>query len=171
MWILRQALRLSFFQNSLLTNSYSFYFVTMQQNFVTCDDFKNNMLYVSSMAAGGRPTKKERPELGERIAEARELAGLSQHEVARQLGVAQQSVVSWERRVQAIRSDTLKKLALLYRVSTDELLGIKPLKRKTPKGRVGQIVEGVSKLPRRQQSKAIEAIENMLSGYKSRQDS
>ena len=143
----------------------------MQQKFVTVRNFSKRMPYLCPMAAGGRPTNKERTDLGKRIAEAREQAGLSQNQVARELGVAQQSVVSWERRVRAIRSDTLVKLASLYKVSTDELLGIKPSKPRTPKGRAGHVLESISRLPRRQQGKALEAIENMLSGYESRHDS
>jgi len=81
--------------------------------------------YNGGMASKGRPTTKLRTALGERIMQAREQAGISQTELAQMLGVTQQTVLTWERKVSSIRTDTLIKLANIFKVSADELLGLK----------------------------------------------
>ncbi len=93
------------------------------------------------------------------MAQARERTGLSQKDLAAKMGVTQQAIASWERRTAAVRSDTLIRLVSILGVSSDELLGIKPVKRGTPSGRLHQVFNSVSKLPRRQQEKVIEFVE------------
>ncbi len=125
--------------------------------------------YNEAMHPGGRPSKRKRPELGERIAQAREQAGISQYELADQLGVSQQQVVRWEREVSSIRSDSLVRIAMVLNVSCDELLGLKPLSQPTPRGRLQRLVNEVSELPRRQQERLLDQVEDSLTGYKLRQ--
>lgn len=57
------------------------------------------------------------------FATARERAGLSQRDVARQLDVDQSTVCSWEVGRQYPRASMLVKLADLYCCSIDELMG------------------------------------------------
>lgn len=57
------------------------------------------------------------------FATARENAGLSQRDVARQLGVDQSTVCSWEVGRQHPRASMLVKLADLYCCTIDELMG------------------------------------------------
>lgn len=54
---------------------------------------------------------------------ARERAGMSQHEVARRLGINQSSVAYWETGKNTPRASMLVKLADLYCCSIDELMG------------------------------------------------
>jgi len=122
------------------------------------------------MHPGGRPTENKRPELGERIAKARERAGLSQYDLARELGVAQQQVVSWERKVNALRSDSLARVAQVLKVSTDELLGIVPVKETLPRGKSLRLFEEISKLPRRQQERILENLADAVEGAKRRNE-
>ena len=49
------------------------------------------------MHAGGRPASQPRSPLGQRIAAAREQAGISQAHLAERLGVTQPTVAYWER--------------------------------------------------------------------------
>ena len=58
-----------------------------------------------------------------RFREAREKAGLSTLEVAKRIGVSQPAVTNWDNGTKSPSIDTLCKLADLYCVSTDYLLG------------------------------------------------
>ena len=109
----------------------------------------------------GRPPKYERPPQGKRIAKMREQAGLSQQQLADALGVKQQMIAYWERRAVTLRPEQLASLAETLKVSVDDLLG-KPKKtaRGTgPTGKMRQLFETASKLPRRQQEKIVEFVE------------
>ena len=58
-----------------------------------------------------------------RFRDAREKAGLSTLEVAKRIGVSQPAVTNWDNGTKSPSIDTLCKLADLYCVSTDYLLG------------------------------------------------
>jgi transcriptional regulator with XRE-family HTH domain len=72
----------------------------------------------------GRKARKKRPLLGERIAQARQAAGLTQAQLATKLGTTQRVVTYWEREAAGIRADQLAALAKVLNVSADYLLGI-----------------------------------------------
>jgi transcriptional regulator with XRE-family HTH domain len=116
------------------------------------------------MHAGGRPTSKPRSPLGQRLAAAREQAGISQAQLAERLGVTQPTVAYWERQAVNIRSDVLTKIARSLDVSSDELLGTKPSTARAakPAGKARQAFDAVSRLPRRQQAKIVEVVEAMV---------
>ncbi|MGX7350292.1 helix-turn-helix domain-containing protein [Dolosicoccus paucivorans] len=60
------------------------------------------------------------------IAELRARKGkMSQRELAEKLSVTQTTISNWEKNPESISGENLKKVALFFRVSTDELLGIK----------------------------------------------
>lgn len=59
-----------------------------------------------------------------RLREQREKEGLSQRQVAEQLGMLQQQYQRYEQGVRDIPTPVLIALAELYRVSTDYLLGL-----------------------------------------------
>jgi len=120
------------------------------------------------MQPGGRPAQTKRTELGERISKARERRGISQYELADLMGVSQQAVAAWERKVSTVRSDTLTKLATILRVSADELLGLKPPRNSGPSGRAGQAFEEISQLPRRQQQRIVSVVEELLIAHKAK---
>lgn len=131
----------------------------MQDIFVTQKLDSEEGLYSALMHAGGRPAKQPRTDLGARIAQARERAGLSQGDLAEKMNVSQQVIAAWERKAKAIRTDTLIKLAGILGVSADVLLGIKPARQSGPTGRVRQIFDAVAALPRRQQQKIVDVVE------------
>ena len=64
-------------------------------------------------------------ELGNRLAELRKQHGLSQEELADQLGVSRQAISKWERGEASPDTDNLIELARIYGISLDELLGLK----------------------------------------------
>lgn len=63
-------------------------------------------------------------DFGYRLKELREKKKLSQLQVAKRLDITRASVSSYENNIATLSVDVLIKLALLYRVSTDYLLGI-----------------------------------------------
>lgn len=105
-----------------------------------------------------------------RLAELRKDAGLSEYELARYVGVPQANIVFWERSEKPPRSEVLPKMAQVLGVTVEDLLMVgddKPLKKKAaksngrPAGKVREVFDRVSKLPRRQQ----EHIVNWISAY------
>jgi transcriptional regulator with XRE-family HTH domain len=108
-------------------------------------------------------TENDRPPLATRIVEARKRTGMSQRDLAKQLGITQQVVASWEKKSEGIHSDTLKKLAEALEVSADELLGIETSHENlSPTGKLKSLLERMSHLSKRKQNKVIESIEAML---------
>jgi len=157
---------------SLLVTSNWLKPITMQVKTITPRHFLRKCSYNAAMAhPGGRPTERKRSELGERIAQAREQAGLSQYELAEKLGVTQSTVAGWERKVSSIRTDTLIKLSVVLKTSADQLLGLKPPRERGPKGRFKSIFEDLSSLPRRQQEYVLPYLEDMLSAQKAKRAS
>jgi len=143
----------------------------MQAKTITAPSFSGIDPYNALMHPGGRPTERKRPELGERIAQARERAGMSQYELAEKLGVSQPTVVAWERKAINIRSDTLAKLTAVLKVSADELLGLKPIRERGPAGRNKQVFDELTQLPRRQQERILATVEDMLVAQKTKKAS
>ena len=133
----------------------------MQENIAPLPGLENLGAYTAAMIKAGRPPKGEPPEFGRRMAEARERAGLSLTELAQWLGVTQQGVAAWERRNIALRPEQIKTLAEALSITADYLIGISGTWKgaKGPSGKVRQVFEAVSKLPRRQQQKVVEFVE------------
>lgn len=119
-------------------------------------------LYVWAMNQG-RPARTQRPELGERIAQARQEAGLTQKQLAEKLGVTQRVVTYWEREAVGLRADQLASLAEALEVSSDYFLGRKNSRRGNgPAGRAKKTFEEVSKLPRSQQKKILDVVDMLI---------
>lgn len=116
-----------------------------------------------------RKSTKTRPQQGRKLAELRKEAGLSQYELARYVGVPQANIAFWERSEKPPRSDVLPKMAQVLGVTVEDLIvgDEKPLKKKAaksngrPAGKVREVFDRVSRLPRRQQ----EHIVNWVSAY------
>jgi len=137
----------------------------VQAVFITPKLVFGNDLYDGDMHPGGRPAHKPRSTLGQRIAAARERAGISQIELAQKLQTVQPSIAYWERSAVNLRSDVIIKLAQILGISADELLGIRPPRQNAlkPTGKARQVFDAVSRLPRRQQEKIVEVVEAFVS--------
>ena len=61
-------------------------------------------------------------QLGNHLFQARKKAGLSQEEVAEKLGVSRQTVSKWETDETLPDIRQSKRMALLYKISLDELI-------------------------------------------------
>jgi transcriptional regulator with XRE-family HTH domain len=112
----------------------------------------------------GRPTTRKRTEFGQKLFERREAAGLTQAEVAEQLGISQRAYSAWERDPVAILPERISAVAGILATTVTELLGeAAPVRNGgTPGGRLGQNIEAISKLPRRQQTKILDVVEALL---------
>jgi len=124
------------------------------------------MPYITGMQTG-RPSKKERPPFGERIHALREQAGLSQQQLAERLGLTQRAYAYWERNPVALRPDQLTKLAATLGVTMEVLLGDPGAKRRGtgPAGKMRQLFEAASRLPRSQQQKVAAVLEPFVAQH------
>ena len=94
-----------------------------------------------------------------KLRQLREAAGISVRELARQIDESHTNVSYWERTGQIPRSDKLASLAKALGVSVEDLLGEGKGKRSTaPAGKLRNVFEEASRLPRRQQEKLIDFI-------------
>ncbi len=124
--------------------------------------------YPLGMTAG-RPAKQPRTPFGQRMAQARKQAGLTQAELAARMGVTQPVVAYWEREPVALRVEQLAALADALGVTTDYLAGrsTRPPAPKGPPSKLRVAFEKAKKLPRSQQQhilKVVEAFVESLNG-------
>ncbi len=119
--------------------------------------------------AGGRPAQKEAPPFGRRLAALRRQKGLSQRELAERLDVPRETVDYYERRALNPTLDVIQKVAEALEVGAAELVGddapVRAVRRGGPTGKVRQVFEDVSKLPRRQQEKIVQVVSALVSQY------
>lgn len=107
----------------------------------------------------GIATKEGLETIAQRFVRLRKEAGLSQAQMAEKLGVSQPVVSDYERGASRLHGELILKVAEILNVSADELLGKETNKPKArPTGKVQQVFEEVSNLPRRQQDKVVEFV-------------
>ena len=100
---------------------------------------------------------------GAHLVELRKAAGLSQNQLADNLGMPQSNISFWEQWEKPPRGEVLPKLAEALAVSLDELLNFKAPKPKGgPKGKVKEAFEAVAKLPRRQQEHVLKVVNALV---------
>jgi transcriptional regulator with XRE-family HTH domain len=109
----------------------------------------------------GRPSSRKRPAFGARLHQLREQAGLSQLQMAEKLSVPQRTYAYWEREPVALRAEQITALADVLGVSADFLLGreTRRLRGSGPAGKMRQLFEAASRLPRSQQQKVAAVLE------------
>jgi transcriptional regulator with XRE-family HTH domain len=108
----------------------------------------------------GRPSKEPRTEFGQRLLAAREASGLSQAQVAGQLGITQKAYAVWERYPVALRPEQIEKVTSALHITVEHLFGRDSAKSrgKGPAGKLRQVFEKASQLPRHQQNKVAEFV-------------
>jgi transcriptional regulator with XRE-family HTH domain len=119
----------------------------------------------------GRPPKRDRTPLGQRMADAREKAGLTQTDLGQKLGISQRVVANWERKPVALRAEQLAALADALGVTADYLLGRPDARQPAPKGPPGKLrlaFERAHKLPRHEQNRIVEFVEAYVDRYASK---
>jgi transcriptional regulator with XRE-family HTH domain len=121
-------------------------------------------VYADGMQTG-RPTTTERTDFGARLHAIREAGGLTQQEMAAQLGIAQSSYATWERRTPALRPGQIQRLAEILGVTAADLFGNEIpviLKQGGPLGRARRVFDEVSELPRKKQKRILDVVEDLL---------
>lgn len=93
----------------------------------------------------------------------REHTGMTVREVAERVGTNHQTVLYWEKVGKVGNAKLLVPLAEALGVTVEEVLGY-PRPRKTIPvgGRMGEVFEAASRLPRRQQQKILDIVEPFI---------
>jgi len=87
-------------------------------------------------------------------------------ELARRIGEDHSNVRYWETSGNLPRSDVLIPMAKALGVSVEQLLGeAKPKLMRAPKGKIGEVFESVTRLPRRQQQKIAEVVKALVAQH------
>ncbi len=122
-----------------------------------------NLSYIDGMKTG-RPAKTERTAFGAHIHMLREAAGLSQQQVADELGISQPAYALWERKDVAVRIEQLRKLAGILGTSVNELVNFNAgsKRRGGPQGRALRTFEEVSKQTRVRQKKILDVVDALI---------
>ena len=84
--------------------------------------------------------------LGKRIGELRLAFGWSQVELAKRLGVAKQTVSNWENDNIQPSIEMLVRLAKLFNVTTDYMLGLEKIPRLNTEGLPAHVIAHISQL-------------------------
>jgi len=100
----------------------------------------------------GRPSTTPRSPFGERLAAARQRAGLSQAELGEKLGLSQRAIAHWERRDSSLYPEQIATLCRVLDVAPAELLGLEEQRNRSgrPSALQKQIAQ-VEQLPRKDQ--------------------
>ena len=106
-------------------------------------------------------------QLGQRIATLRKARGLTQVQLAAQMGVAQQTLAHYEAGRLRLLAGALPGLATYLAVSIEDLIGDAPkstprASKRGPVPRIQQQLEQVQRLPKAKQRFVSEMLDNML---------
>lgn len=108
-------------------------------------------------------------ELGARIARARKEHGMTQQQLADELGIAQQTLAHYEVGRIGVAAPMLPRLAGLLDLSLDELLMGEPSIRlpgkRGPASRLEQQIARVSELPKAQQKFVMQMLDTVLAQH------
>jgi transcriptional regulator with XRE-family HTH domain len=112
----------------------------------------------------GRPPTKEAPPFGQRLAALRKRHGLSQTQLAQLIGSTLKAVDYYERRAQNPTAEIVEKIASVFSVTSDELLGRKPLReaKPGPVSKVQQRLDQIANLPREKQKVVLQLLDSFL---------
>jgi transcriptional regulator with XRE-family HTH domain len=105
-------------------------------------------------------------DLGARIAQARKAHGLTQQDLADQLGIAQQTMAHYEVGRARVAASMLPTLAKLLTMSLDELMGqaVAPQRstKRGPASRLQQQIDAVAQLPKAKQQFVSQMLDTVL---------
>ena len=101
---------------------------------------------------------------GDRLARFRQTAGLSQRDLAAEVGISQRMVVYYEKECERIPINLLPELARVLGISADQLLGIEKVKDNGKKrdNRLWRRFSQVEKLPTTQRKQIVQILDAFL---------
>jgi transcriptional regulator with XRE-family HTH domain len=102
-------------------------------------------------------------DFGKRLVSLRKEAGYTQVDLAKELDVSQRMISYYEGHPEFPPSSLLLKLAQLLNVTTDELLGLKPIKQgNKPDSRLKRRFQQIEKLPTNKRRQLVQVIDTYL---------
>jgi len=109
--------------------------------------------------------------LGERLMNIRKSKGMTQVELAKKIGTIQSLISDYERERLRPNPEMLARLAIALDVTTDEIIGLKPIKAETfePSLKVVKRMRAVEDLPPSKQKKVLSVIDTFLENEKLKQ--
>lgn len=109
--------------------------------------FAGNWSYNDIMTE--RTPKDRFTEHGKRLAILRKAAGLTQTEVANELGIPQRNISFYEREARQVPHHLVEPLAKLFGVAPEEILGLgkEKLRKRGPKTKLERLFEKAAQLP------------------------
>lgn len=103
------------------------------------------------------------------LKELRTRAGLGLRETARELGVTHTKVVHWEKTGKIPDPDIIMRMAELYCVPVEEVLGHEPTKPTlAPNSKMAKLFAEAATLPRPKQQRIAEFLEDMLAAQRAK---
>lgn len=122
-----------------------------------------NQPYTADVMAG-RPPINDAPVFGKNLAALRKARGWTQPQLARMLNISLAALVYYERKATNPSGEFLSKVATIFNVTLDELLGheVKPVRKPGPPSRLQQLTDQLSTLPRQKQKAVVEILEGYL---------
>lgn len=112
----------------------------------------------------GRPQINEAPVFGRNLATLRKTRGWTQSQLAKMLDITTNALVHYERKAKNPTASFLEKVAKVFNVSIDELLGhkVKAERKPGPPSRLEQLTQQLATLPRQKQKAVVEILEGYL---------
>ncbi|WP_428634002.1 helix-turn-helix domain-containing protein [Sedimenticola sp.] len=102
-------------------------------------------------------------QLGKRIADLRKELGITQVQLAEQLGISQQLIAAYELGIRKIPASMLPTLARLFAVSLEALIGMEKLPAKrSPASILQRQVEQIGMMPRAKQKFITDMLEALI---------
>ncbi|MGH7166275.1 MAG: helix-turn-helix domain-containing protein [Nitrospiraceae bacterium] len=100
---------------------------------------------------------------GARLAALRKAAGYTQAELAADVGTTQRMMAYYERQAEHPPAHLLPALAQALGISTDDLLGVTPMKRATrPTGRLQRRLQQLEKMPPKAKRQVLQVLDTFL---------
>ena len=123
---------------------------------------KNTEYAVDPMA--GRPPINEAPPFGKNIAAIRKVRGWTQPQLADMLGITLAALTYYERQARNPSAEFVAKVAKIFNVSVDELLGhtIKPAKKTGPRSQLEEKLTAIRQLSREKQKVVLQLLDSFL---------
>ena len=101
-------------------------------------------------------------ELGQRVAALRKQQHITQVEMAKELGVSQQQIASFEAGRVKIPISLLPKLTIVLATPIDEIVGIKQKNKRGPTSKLQHQMEMIRSMPRAKQKFIIEMLDALI---------
>ena len=132
------------------------------QAFSLKTSFLSSGQYNDGMQPGPKPVR-EQPFFGKRLAYFRQQRGLTQQELAQELGMTRELIGHYERRCENPSIEFLLNFSKTMGISLDELLGLKSEREKPgPSPKALKVAERISQMSRGKQAVVIGMLEGAI---------